>query len=81
MVLDELRGAQALGDGESLDRRLRGLEERWFAPLLEALRAGRVTMLTTCVPDAAASFETTRDDLRRFWRRPRPLAAYGTTPA
>ena len=30
------------------------LEERWFAPLLEALRSGRSAMLTTCVPDAAA---------------------------
>jgi len=28
------------------------------------------------VPDAAASFETARADLRRFWRRPRPLASY-----
>ena len=77
VVLDGLRGARALGDTEALEQRLQSLEERWFAPLLEALRSGRIAMLTTCVPDAAASFETTRTDLRRFWRRPKPLAAYG----
>ena len=76
VVLDELRGAQALGDGEALERRLHELDERWFAPLLDALRSGRIGMLTIRVPDAAASFETTRADLRRFWRRPRPLASY-----
>lgn len=76
MVLDGLRGAAALGDGEALAQRLHSLEEHWFAPLLTALRAGRIGMLTACVPDAGASFETARSDLRRFWRRPRPLAAY-----
>ena len=76
VVLDGLRGAQALGDAQALEQRLRALEAGWFAPLLEALRAGRIGMLTIRVPEAAATFETTRGDLRRFWRRPRPLAAY-----
>lgn len=75
-VLDDLRGAQALGDHETLARQLSSLEENWFAPLLAALRAGRIGMLTIHVPDAAASFEAVRGDLHRFWRRPRPLAAY-----
>ena len=52
------------------------LEESWFAPLLAALRDGRIGMLTLHVPDAGTSFETTRADLRRFWRRPRPLPAH-----
>jgi hypothetical protein len=76
VVLDSLRGAAALGDGEALTQRLQALEERWFAPLLAALRAGRIGMLTAHVPEAGASFETVRGDLRRFWRRPRPLADY-----
>lgn len=76
VVLDMLRAAAALGDGEALAHRLRLLEERWFAPLLAALRAGRIGMLTTHVPEAGASFETVRGDLRRFWRRARPLSAY-----
>jgi hypothetical protein len=52
------------------------LEDAWFAPLLAALRRGRIGMLTLHVPDAGASFETTRADLRRFWRRPRALPAH-----
>lgn len=81
VILDELRGAQALGDAEALERGLRSLEERWFAPLLQALRSGRIGMLSVHVPEAGASFETARADLRRFWRRPRPLAAYGPVRA
>ena len=52
------------------------LEQAWFAPLLAALRSGRVGMLTVHVPDSRSgvSFETIRGDLRRFWRRPRPVA-------
>jgi hypothetical protein len=76
VVLDDLRGVRALGDAEDLARRLQLLESNWFAPLLAALKAGRVGMLTIHVPEAAASFEAARGDLRRFWRRPRPLAAY-----
>jgi hypothetical protein len=52
------------------------LEARWFAPLLEALRAERVGMLTLHAPESGVSFEIVRGDLRRFWRRARPLAAY-----
>ncbi len=76
VVLDGLRDVHALGDPEALAQRLQELESNWFAPLLSALKAGRIDMLTVHVPEAAASFETVRGDLRRFWRRPRPLAAY-----
>jgi len=57
------------GDAETL-------EAHWCAPLLAALRAGRIGMLTLHAPESGVSFETVRGDLRRFWRRPRPLAAY-----
>ena len=77
VVLDGLRGVRALGDADALGQRLRSLEERWFAPLLAALKAGSVAMVSVHVPDAAACFETVRGDLRRFWRRALPLAAYG----
>jgi len=76
VLLDGLRGAHALGDAEALAARALDLETHWFAPLLAALRAGRVGMLTVQVPDAGASFEVVRGDLRRFWRRPRPLGKY-----
>jgi hypothetical protein len=54
------------------------LEAGWFAPLLDALRAGRVGMLSIHVPDAGLSCEVARADLRRFWRRARPLADHAT---
>jgi hypothetical protein len=52
------------------------LEVDWFAPLLAALRQGRIGMLTLHVPDAGCAFEAARSDLRRFWRRPRPLGGH-----
>lgn len=79
VLLDGLRGARALGDLEGLARRLQALEEKWFAPLLAALKTGRIGMLTVHVPEAAASFEAARGDLRHFWRRPRPLGSYSAT--
>jgi hypothetical protein len=81
VVLDDLRGMLAMRDLEALARRLRHLETDWFAPLLAALKAGRVGMLTIHVPDAGTSFEALRGDLHRFWRRRRPLATYGIRPA
>jgi len=81
VLLDGLRAAAALGDAEALARGLEALEARWFAPLLAALRAGRIGMVTVHVPDAGLSAETARSDLRRFWRRPRPLAHYAEAAA
>ncbi|MGH8689186.1 MAG: hypothetical protein ACREVQ_15890 [Burkholderiales bacterium] len=48
----------------------------WFAPLLAALRQGRVGMVTLHAPEAGLSFEVTRSDLYRFWRRARPAAEH-----
>jgi len=73
IVLDALRAARALGDPAAMADGLRALEERWFAPLLDALRAERIGMVTLHAPEAGLAFETIRGDLRRFWRRPRPL--------
>lgn len=81
LVFDDLRGMHALGDFEALARRQCELEANWFAPLLAALKSRRIGMLTVHMPEAALSFETARGDLGRFWRRPRPLATYGITPA
>ena len=76
IVLDALRAVLALsGAGEHADR-LAALEARWFAPLLEALRTHRIGMVTVHAPDSGRRYETIRGDLRRFWRRARPLAAY-----
>jgi len=76
VVLDALATARALGDSEALAARAEALERDWFAPLLAALRAERIGMVTVHVPDTGRSFEVVRGDLRRFWRRPRPLTIY-----
>ena len=76
VVLDALRGPMALGQAAEYRQCIDSLERHWFAPLLGALRAGRIGMLSVHVPDAAASFETIRADLRRFWRRRRALEHY-----
>ena len=78
VVLDALRAPLALGDTAACLGLLQAFERSWFAPLLGALRSGRVGMVTIHVPDAASgvSCETIRADLRRFWRRPRPLSDF-----
>lgn len=77
VVLDGLRMPLALGDLEAWRTRLESLEQCWLAPLLAALKSGRIGMLSLVVPDGATirSVETTRGDLRRFWRRVKPFAA------
>lgn len=51
------------------------LESDWIAPLLAALEEERLGMLTLRLAGARtlASVEATRQDLRRFWRRAKPL--------
>lgn len=78
IVLDDLRAAASYGDGAAWADRLEALERKWFAPLAAALGAGRIGMVTLHAIGAlcALDAETTRQDLRHFWRRSRPLAAY-----
>ena len=71
--------AQAPEDGRHLvapGALSESLDEGWFAPLVAALKAGRVGLVTVHVPEEGFSVETARMDLNRFWRRPRPLAAH-----
>ncbi len=78
VVLDALRAPLALAETADYHEALARLERDLFAPLLGALRAGRVGMVTIHVPDAGecVACETIRGDLRRFWRRPRALEHY-----
>jgi hypothetical protein len=78
IVLDPLAVPASYGDAHAWRTRLEELERDWFAPLLAALRAGRVGMLTLHACGAGATFdvETTRQDLRYFWRRVHALSVY-----
>jgi hypothetical protein len=78
IVLDRLRVPLALSHAAEYREGLAALERDWFAPLLTALREGRIGMVTVHVPDAAdcVAYETIRGDLRRFWRRPKALEHY-----
>jgi hypothetical protein len=78
VLLDALRAPVLLGDEDRYHTALTALEKDWFAPLVAALRAGRVGMITLHVPDGAeaVSFEAIRGDLRRFWRMAKPIEHY-----
>lgn len=78
VVLDQLALAADYGDAHAWRSALQALERDWFAPLLAALRGNRLAMLTlhACGTGATFDIETTRQDLRHFWRRPHALASY-----
>lgn len=80
IVLDALRAPAAYDETDAWQEAAQKLERDWFTPLLAALRAGRIGMLTLHLPaagDGIAS-ETVRLDLNRFWRRRKPLSHYIT---
>jgi hypothetical protein len=76
-VLDALRAPLVLAK-DTIQAQMEVLERDWFAPLLAALRSGRVGMVTVRVPDGAEGFscETIRGDLRRFWRLAKAIEHY-----
>ena len=98
-ALDALSAAADYGDSARWLTQLARLERDWFAPLLAALRSGRIGMITLDIPvtgdianaantantpngadgaeSAAQSLrcEVSSLDLKRFWRRVKPLAA------
>lgn len=75
LVIDALRAPAAYGDAGGWLAALQAIEHDWAQPLLDALRDGRIGMLTlhACASAGGLSVECVRGDLRRFWRRPRPL--------
>ena len=81
ILLDRLRAPAQYGDAHGWREALQQLEHDWFAPLLDALRQERIGMLSLHAlgPAGALSVEVTRGDLRRFWRRVKPLADYAST--
>ena len=78
IVLDSLAAPSQYGQAYAWREALSKLELDWFAPLLASLRQGTIGMLTLHLLglEYALQVEVTRADLRRFWRRRQPLAAW-----
>ncbi len=75
LVLEGLREASLYGDIEAWAQEVARLEARWFAPLLGALRDGRLDAIELHGADGAVH-RVGRAGLRWGWRRPRRLAGF-----
>jgi hypothetical protein len=75
-VHDALARAAARASMDAWLETLARMERDWFAPLHDALAAGHIDMLTLSLGGSRTldSYEAIRQDLRRFWRRPKPLS-------
>ncbi|MFB0935602.1 MAG: hypothetical protein QMB52_07490 [Propionivibrio sp.] len=73
--LDDLAGPVQYENGEAYRHAIASLEHRWFAPLQEALAAGRIKQLRIEAATAYATltWESGRNDQWKIWRRPQPL--------
>lgn len=78
VVLDELAPAIAYHDAAAWRSQMVMLEERWLAPLADALKAGTISQLILVTPLARACwrFEIRRGDLFKFWRRGQAFTRY-----
>jgi hypothetical protein len=82
IVLDALATPAAYEETHAWREQIQAYERDWFAPLLDALLHERIGMLTIHAIGRSVNMqiETTRQDLRFFWRRPKPLAHYLPEP-
>jgi hypothetical protein len=72
LVAEDLITAALAGDWSEWIAKLNMLESQWFAPMLEALRQGRVSSLAAILGDSErmVTRRCTRSRLRRFWIKP-----------
>ncbi len=77
-ILDMLQEKTQYDNAYGWRESLKKLEQDWFAPLLAALKQGKLDQLTLTVisEHGDKNFTITRDDLWKFWRTAKPLAAY-----
>jgi len=79
LVVSEAAG-DALREGDVVTWRnqLEAADVQWLQPLIAGVRDGKLPdlMIAACNRDQLLETTVTRAKLRRFWRRPRPLATY-----
>jgi len=77
-ILDTLHEKTQYDDAYGWRESLKKLEQDWFAPLLIALKQGKLDQLTLTAIDerGGKNFTITRDELWKFWRTAKPLATY-----
>jgi hypothetical protein len=82
-VLDTLHGKAQYGDAYGWRESLKNLEQNWFEPLLRMLkRDTSAEVVFTSVGGGAKprTFTVRGGDLRKFWRRQKPLSSYNEQP-
>lgn len=78
-VLDALLGKAQYADAYGWRESLKNLEQNWFEPSLAMLKQGRIDQLIVTTIDAtiARNFTARTGDLRKFWRKKKPISTYG----
>jgi hypothetical protein len=71
VALDQLAIPAAYGDWETWQTSLAALDQAWFAPMLSALKNGRLKEIRIYSPNKKRSldFSIKRIDLMKFWRQ------------
>jgi hypothetical protein len=72
LLLDALAAPALADDWSAWIERWHALEEKWLAPLLAALQAGKLDALTLVLNDSSRllTIEVNRVSLRKFWVQP-----------
>ena len=78
VILDVLQGKALYEDAYGWREGLKRLEQDWFAPLRESLRQKRLNrvIFTALGERTARNFAVRHSDLRKFWRRSKPVFTY-----
>lgn len=78
VLLDVLQGKAQYEDAYGWREGLKRLERDWFTPLEESLRQKRFDHITlTALGECTTkNFAASRGDLRKFWRRSKPVSTY-----
>ena len=81
LVLDAPAAARRAGDPAAWAESLSQIERSWIAPLIAALRAGRIESLDFALANEGGLLQAhlTRSNLGRWWRRRQALTTYART--